>query len=76
YYAQDDFENAARYYEQAVRADSFYVGAAYSAGVAYQRLGRMEDAIEMLEHAGRLAPDNREILEKLSEVRRIQSETP
>lgn len=76
YYAQDDFENAARYYEQAVRADSFYVGAAYSAGLAYQRLGRMEDAIEMLEHAGRLAPDNREILEKLSEVRRIQSETP
>eukprot|EP01017_Pseudomicrothorax_dubius_P031151 TRINITY_DN394_c0_g2_i2.p1 TRINITY_DN394_c0_g2~~TRINITY_DN394_c0_g2_i2.p1 ORF type:complete len:490 (-),score=97.11 TRINITY_DN394_c0_g2_i2:61-1530(-) len=60
--------------ESALKADSGFVKAFYRKGSAYVALAKYESALETFRQAQKLEPGNRDIAEKLKEVKKIVME--
>ncbi len=70
-----DYEKAIKMFEQAVVITPNYPNARYALGLAYQSVGRTEDALGQYRIIAQLLPDNQEIKKLIQQLEGAQAQT-
>ncbi len=68
YFNVEDYKKAIKMFEQSVIISPNYANARYSLGLAYQRLGRNEDALLQYRLVSQLLPNNQEIKQLIQQL--------
>lgn len=69
--AQDaDLENAVRSLEKTLELSPQYANALYSLSLAYERQGKLPEALAKMQEVGKLNPDNQEVVNKIKTLER------
>lgn len=72
-YTQEDFETAARAFEQAVGLENNYANALFLLGLSYEQLDRPEDALVVLRKVQELNPDEETLIDAIGRLESDQS---
>lgn len=72
-YVQNNYTDAAVAFEQAVALQNNYANALFFLGLSYERLGRAEDALKILESVAVLNPENETLRGIVEQIERGES---
>ncbi len=67
-YNNSDYSGAVSAFEQAVILDSQYLNARFFLGLAYQKIGRIEDALTQFKLINKVLPDNKEVKDAMNSI--------